>query len=78
MSSDQRKGQRKGFSRHSSKGSECRQRDICVKQLLITTQGILKKVQKARARGNQKAVKVEGYTKRDRGENLMTVKDLQF
>lgn len=37
-----------------------------------------KKVQKARARGNQKAMKVDGYTKRERGEKLMTVKNVQF
>lgn len=49
-------------------------RHLCETITDYNTRGT-KKVQKARARGNQKAMKVDGYTKRERGEKLM---NLQF
>lgn len=52
-------------------------RHLCETITDYNTRGT-KKVQKARARGNQKAMKADGYTKRERGEKLMTVKNLRF
>lgn len=52
-------------------------RHLCETITDYNTRGT-KKVQKARARGNQKAMKADGYTKRERGEKFMTVKNLQF